>query len=144
MATKTTFSGTVYGSIQDPRTADSFLKVMGCQDGSIVVAWGNALESAEEGDEIVFGGGGDGENGYEVMIDADTVQVAGRYIVESFFETLDSSEWQFRENGDVFAGLTQIGHIGDDGTVSTTSALDECGVTWDVINDLIQRVKGAV
>jgi hypothetical protein len=143
MAHTTTFSGTVYGAFRHPTAADEMVKVMGCDDGSVVVAWGDALEHAQEGDEIFYAGQPDGENGYHTIIDPPDLAPAGEYIVESFFRTLPDSDWEVRRNGDVFAGLCHVGHVGDDGTLSLTRELEECGVSWRAMQAAMPEAAAA-
>ena len=138
----TTFSGTVYGSFQNPGLADSFVRVLGCDDGSVVVAWGNALEFAGEGDEIALAGCGDCDNGYKVFTDLVNPGNyiaegdAGDYIAKAFFVTLAACDWNFLSNGDVFAGLCYVGSIGDDGTLNLSDDLQMCGLQWDAMTKL--------
>lgn len=130
MTMKTTLSGTVYGSMQNPGLSDSMVTVLGCADGSVAVAWGNALEHGNEGDEIYYGGDGDGENGYHVIIDPTDLAPVGEYILDAFIETQDDESWEKHANGDVFVGLLHVGHIGADGTLSLRAELADCGLSW--------------
>ena len=142
MATTTTFSGTVYGSFQHPGLADSFVRVLGCDDGSVVVAWGNALEDAAEGDEIAFGGGGDGENGYRTIIDPPDLTPAGDYCLAAFLATQPDGAWSVHANGDISCGLLHVGHLGDDGTLSLSADLRDCGLQWDAVQEAIPAGAG--